>query len=122
ASFVAGAVARLAAAATISLYFVCLVGRETYLDQPLDRHMHIFFTVLADRADKPLCLDEVDGCRNQERLDTHVDQSRDRRRRVICVKRREHQMARQRSLDGDLGRLKVTDLTDEDDVRILTQE
>jgi hypothetical protein len=43
-------------------------------------------------------------------------------RRIVGVQRREHEVARQRRLHRDLRRLKVADLADEDDVRVLTQE
>ena len=42
--------------------------------------------------------------------------------RVVGVQRREHEVARQRRLDRDLGRLEVADLADEDDVGVLPQE
>src|SRR5687767_7420910 len=84
--------------------------------------MHFFFAILTDAPDEPLSLDDVDAGCDEERLDTHVDQTRDGRRCVICVKRGQHKVTRERGLDGDLCGLEVTDLTDEDDVRILTKE
>jgi hypothetical protein len=43
-------------------------------------------------------------------------------RRVVRVQRREHEVARERGLDRDLGGLEVADLADHDDVRVLPQE
>ena len=42
--------------------------------------------------------------------------------RVVGVQRREHQVAGERGLDGDLGGLEVADLADHDDVGVLAQE
>ena len=60
--------------------------------------------------------------RDEERLDAHVHQAADRARRVVGVQRRQHEVARQRRLDGDLRRLEVADFADQDDVRVLAQE
>jgi hypothetical protein len=38
------------------------------------------------------------------------------------MERREHEVARERRVDGDLGGFLVADLADHDHVRILTQE
>ena len=40
--------------------------------------------------------------RQREGLDAHVDQARSRRWRVVGVQRRQHQVAGERGLDGDL--------------------
>ena len=37
------------------------------------------------------------------------------------MQRREDQMPRQRGLDGDLGRFQIPDLSDHDDIRVLTE-
>ena len=42
--------------------------------------------------------------------------------RVVGVQRREHEVAGERRLDGDLRRLEVADFADEDDVGVLAQE
>src|SRR5262249_54181979 len=55
-------------------------------------------------------------------LDTHLEQSRHRAGGVVRVQGREHQVAGQRGLDGDLGGLRVADLTDHDDVGVLAHD
>ena len=49
--------------------------------------------------------DAVDRRGDQERLDAHLDQAGDRRRRVVGVQRREHEVAGQRGLDAIVRRL-----------------
>src|SRR5947199_6075410 len=61
------------------------------------------------------------GC-NQERFYTHVQKARDGRGGVVRMDARKNQVAGQSSLDRDLGSLKITDLTHEDDVGILPEE
>ena len=60
--------------------------------------------------------------RDVERRDAHVQQARQRRRRVVGVQRRQHHVAGLRGLDRDVGGLEVADFADHDDVRILAQE
>src|SRR5688500_16205535 len=84
--------------------------------------MNLFLTAVADAAYQPLGLNDVDTCRDQERFDTHVYETRNCRRRVVRMQRRKNKVTRQGGLDRDLRGLEVADLTDEDDVRILTQE
>jgi hypothetical protein len=63
-----------------------------------------------------------DGRRHEERLDAHVNQPRERARRVVRVQRAEHQVTRQRRADGDLRGLLVADFTDHHHVRVLPQD
>ena len=72
----------------------------------------------AEPAREPLGDDAVDRRREQARLDAHVDEARDRRRGVVRVQRRQHEMARHRGLDRDPRRLLVADLADEQHVGI----
>ena len=51
-----------------------------------------------------------------------IEQSRERRRRVVGVQRRQHEVAGQRRLRRDLRRLRVANFADEHDVRILAQQ
>ena len=74
--------------------------------------------VLAERARQALGDDAVDRARDEERLDPHLDQAGDRRRRVVGVQRREDEVAGERRLDRDLRRLAVADLADHDDVGV----
>ena len=57
----------------------------------------------------------------EEGLDAHLGEPGDRRRRVVGVQRREDEVAGQRRLDRDLGRLAVADLADHDHVGVRAQ-
>src|SRR6476646_5157961 len=56
------------------------------------------------------------------RRDADVEQTVDRRGRVVRMQRREHEMPGQRGLDRHFRRLEVTDLTHHDDIGILPHE
>src|SRR5439155_6716656 len=60
--------------------------------------------------------------RHEEWLDAHVHQAVDRAGRVVGVKRRQHEVSGQRGLDGNFSRFEVSNLTDENDVRVLAQK
>src|SRR5689334_15599681 len=55
-------------------------------------------------------------------LDAHLEETRDGARRVVRVQRREDEVAGERRLDRDLGRLGVADLADHDDVGVLADD
>jgi hypothetical protein len=57
-----------------------------------------------------------------EVLDAHLDEAGDRARGVVGVDGREHQVARERRVHGDLGGLLVADLAHHDHVRVLPEE
>ena len=57
----------------------------------------------------------------QERLDAHVEQTRDAADGVVRVQRGEDQVTRHRRANGDFRRLEVANFTDHDDVRVLPQ-
>jgi hypothetical protein len=78
--------------------------------------------VLADRAHQALRHDALDRRGEQEGSIPRSSRRTIELGRVVGVQRAEHQVARQRRLHGDLRRLKVADLADQDDVRVLTQE
>ena len=52
----------------------------------------------------------------------HLDQARDRARRVVRVDRGQHEVAGHRGVNGDFRRFLVADLADHDHVGILPQE
>ncbi len=76
----------------------------------------------ADHPQQSLGHHPDDGRGDQIRLDAHVDQSRDRRGRVVGVERAQDEVARQRRLDGDLRRLQVADFPDHDDIGVLSED
>ena len=78
--------------------------------------------VFAETSHKALGDDQLDRRGDQEGLDAHVDQSRDRPRGVVGVKGGEDEVARERGADGDVRRLAVADLADHDDIGVLPQD
>ena len=60
--------------------------------------------------------------RDRVGLHAHVDQARQRARRIVGMQRGQHEVARLCGLDRDLRGFQVADLTDHDHVRILAQE
>jgi hypothetical protein len=83
---------------------------------------HFFLAFRADAADESLRLNQVDGSGDEERLDAHVHEARNGGGRVVGVQGGEDEVACERGLDGDLGRLEVADFADEDDVRVLPRK
>jgi hypothetical protein len=67
-------------------------------------HLDGLLAVGADAAREALGEDQVDGGRHEERLDAHVEQAGDAAGRVVGVQRREHHVAGERRLHGDLAR------------------
>ena len=78
--------------------------------------------ILADPAAQALRQNEQQGRGEQEGLDPHVDQPGHGGRAVVGVEGGEHQVAGEGGPDGDLGRLQVARLADEDHVGVLPQE
>ena len=75
-----------------------------------------------DAAQQPLPKDGLQSGRNKEWFRAHVDQTRDRARRIIGVERSKNQVARERRLNGNLRRLQITRFSNHDAIRILPQE
>src|SRR5215468_7901512 len=73
-------------------------------------------------AHEALGEDAVEHGGHQIRFRAHVLQPRDGAGRIVGVQRGEDEVAGERSLDGDLRRLEVPDLTDHDDVGILAHD
>src|SRR5438105_4813507 len=122
APFVAGVVALVAAAALQDLERTDLLFLVADVEQRLRLHFHFFFALRADTARQSLRSDELHGRGDEERLDAHVHETVDRRRRIVRVQSGEHEMSGQRRFDRDLRRLEVADLTDQNDVRVLPEE
>ena len=76
----------------------------------------------ADGAHQSLGEDADDGGGEQERLHPHVHKARHRAGGVVRVQCGEHQVARQCGLNGDLGRVFITNFPHQNAVRVLTQE
>jgi hypothetical protein len=77
--------------------------------------------LVAEPAHEPLREHRDERARDEERLDAHVGEPRERRRRVVRVDRREDEVAGERGLHRVVGRLLVADLADEDDVGVLAE-
>src|SRR5690606_28292666 len=99
-----------------------LLFREALLEQRLGRHVDRLLAVLAQPPREPLRDDDADRARDGVRLHAHVDEARQRLRRVVRVQRGQHEVSGLRGLDRDLGRLEVADLADHDHVRVLAKE
>ncbi len=78
--------------------------------------------VLADGPQQPLGEHAFQGGGDEEWLGAHVNEAGDGTGRVVGVQGGKHEVSGQGRLDGNLGGLKVADLTDEDAVRVLAQE
>src|SRR5512133_1256946 len=78
--------------------------------------------LLAEDTDEPLGEDAAEGRGDEEGLHAHLDEARDGAGGVVGVDRGEDEVAGQRGLDRDLGRLEVADLADHDDVGVLPEE
>ena len=75
-----------------------------------------------ERAHQALRDDADETRRQQEGLDAHVAQSRDGADRGVGVQRRQHQVAGERGLHGDLRGFEVADFADHHHVRVLAQD
>ena len=76
----------------------------------------------ANSAHQALGDDRLQRRCHQKRLQPEVYETRDRRRGIVRVQRREYQVSGQRSLHRDLGGFQVTNFADQDDIRVLSQE
>ena len=80
------------------------------------------FRRIVEDPDQPLCQHPDQARRQQERLHTHVAQTRDRTRGSVRVKRRQYEMSGQTGLHGDLRGFQVSDLADHDDIGVLAED
>src|SRR6266403_1749284 len=122
AALVAALVTGSAAFAVVNLGSLGLFGSVPSVDQCLLRNLQLFLAVRTDAPHETLRANQVHRRGHEKRLDTHVHQAADGRRRVVGVQRREHQVSRERGLDSDFRRFKVANLADQNDVGILAQE
>ena len=79
------------------------------------------FAFGTNRSDETLCHGREQGRGNQIRFNPHLQKAGNGTGAVVCVQGGQHNVAGQRSLNGDLRSLPIPDLTDHDDVRILPQ-
>ena len=78
--------------------------------------------MLAQDTDQTLGENPFDRARDQVGLDTHIDQSRERTRGIIRVKRAEHKVTCERGLNCRFGRFTITNFPDQNDIRVVTQD
>ena len=119
---VTGVVAGAAAAPLEDFHVFRLFRRDAGFDERLRWNVELRLAVLANATNESLRTNEMNRGRHEKGLDAHVHQAIHGRGRVVRMQRRQHQVAGESGLDGDLGRLEVSNLTDEYDVRILSQE
>ena len=77
---------------------------------------------VADAAQQTLTDDADDRRGDEEGLDAHVEEAVQCGNAVGAVERGEHEVTGERGLDGDACRVGISDLTDEDDVGVLTED
>ena len=112
--------AGLAAGRTVEPGACCrtrTMGRPSVCELALVGHVRLA-AVLAELAREPLRDDAVERGRDQAGVDAHVLEPRDRAGGVLGVERAEHHVPGHRGLEGDVGRLFVADLADEDHVGV----
>src|SRR3989338_9567345 len=83
------------------------------------RERPLFFLLWVERAQETLRHRDRHGRTEGLRVRVEVCKPREGARRIVGVQGREDEMAGERGLDGDVGRLAVADLADHDDVRVL---
>jgi len=103
------------------------MARSRLLSRYSQRFIGLFrrrIGLLAVRTDRPhqtLGEGNQQHRRHQKRLDAHVDESRNRARRVVGVDRAQHPVAGLGGLNGNGGRFRVADFAHHDGIRILAQ-
>ena len=78
--------------------------------------------LLAHPAQQPLGRHHGNGRGDEVGLHAHVGEAIDAGRRIVGMERGQHQMTRQRGVDGDTGGFGVTDLPHHEDIGVLAQE
>ena len=99
-----------------------VIGTVARVDEHFLLGRPLLLAVGAQPASEPLREHAVHRRGDEERLDAHLDETRDGAGGVVGVQRREHEVAGERGLDGDLRGLLVANLADEDDVGRAAQE
>ena len=123
---VTGVVAGAAAAPLEDFHVFRLFRRDAGFDERLRWNVELRLAVLANATNESLRTNEMNRGRHEKGLDAHVHQAIHGRGRVVPYAAPTTPSGRflhcESGLDGDLGRLEVSNLTDEYDVRILSQE
>ncbi len=122
AALVAGAIAIVAALAVVKMSVANFVRRKVELGEERFVRLVGRAAIATDAPEQTLPEDGIEGGGNQERLDAHVDQARDRAGGVVRVQGGEDKVPGERGLDGDLRRLQIARFTDHDAVGVLAQE
>ena len=122
ASLVARTVADLAALAEVERAAADLVAGHLDTLEGLVVGLVGGLALLAAGSDETLAQHTLEGGRQQVGRDVHVDEAGNGAGGVVRMEGREDEVACKGGLDGDLGRLEVTDLADHHHVGVLTQE
>ena len=118
-SGITGKITFTAAGTFIEFYF--FIKCNTHIG-PFCRVRSIgFFAMRTDTAHQPLSYDTSQSGSYKERFYTHIDQSRDRACSIVGMQGTENQMTCQCGVNADTSRFNVTNLTDHDYIRVLTQ-
>src|SRR5581483_5353013 len=122
AALLAGVIAGVATFAVEELTVADVAFRQIQLLEQRFVRLISSATIRTNAAKQSLAEHGLDGGRNQKRFYAHVDQARDRSRRVVRVQRGEDEMAGERCLNGNLGGLEIACFTDHDAIGILSQK
>lgn len=101
-------------------YIFTDTGKDFFLDDIVRRVGYL--TMLTEFAGKSLVDDKLETRDDEEWIDTKIDETLDGIDRGIGMDGGEYEMSRNRRLNGEVSRIGVTNLSDHDDIRILTQE
>ena len=84
--------------------------------------MNFFLALVTQAPGQSLGADQPYRRRDEKRRDSHVEQSRDGARGIVCVEGTQHEVAGEGGLDGDLRGDQIADFPDQDDVGVLPEE
>jgi len=102
--------------------FVEFLCREAFFFEGFAGNIPDLFAVAAQASCEALGNNQAHRGRDGVRHYAHVDHTRQSLWCVVRMQRRQNQVTGLRGLDGDFRRLEVTNLTDHNHVRILSQE
>ena len=109
---------------TVELPILCkvFICKTRLLQRRNRRTRHFLFTTRTQSSQQALRHNQADRTGNIKRRDTHIQHTRQRCRCIISMQGRKHHMPCLCRLNRNIGSFQITNLTDHDNVRILTQK
>ena len=98
------------------------IGKAGFFQCRNRRALNFAFAVWTQSAQQPLRHNQADRAGDVERRNTHVQKAGQRGRCIIGMQGRENHVAGLGGFNGDVGGFQVTNLTDHNNIRVLTQE